>query len=77
MGKFNAKKTQKKKFNITRKAPMHGGMMEAINQATGEVLNILDPISTSVSALVPFQATKVKTAPESSVYKSHSHHLLY
>ena len=37
MGKFNAKKTQKKKFNRTRKAPMQGGMMGmmgAINQAT-------------------------------------------
>ena len=34
MGRFDSKKTQKKKFNRTRKGPlMHGGMMQAINNA--------------------------------------------
>ena len=34
MGRFDSKKTQKKKFNRTRKGPlMQGGMMQAINNA--------------------------------------------
>lgn len=33
MGRFNSKKTQKKKFNVTRKAPMRGGMMGELGRA--------------------------------------------